>query len=115
MTKPIASDFGFVFASSTQSSGAYTSGNSIPVLPTVAVTPSDATVGDGGIYQVTLVGLLPSGTSTTVFYPALGTSYSEYAAIKSISSNVGGNTISNQTWGIDTFYAPAVAISRGTY
>ncbi len=115
MTKPIASDFGFVFASSTQSGGAYTSGNSIGVLPTVAVTPTDATVGDGGTYQVTLVGLLPSGTSTTVFYPALGTSYSEYAAINSVSSSVGGNAISNQTWGLNTFYAPAVALSRGSF
>ena len=115
MTKPVASDFGFVFASTTQSNGAYTSANSIPVLPSIAVDPSDATVGDGGIYTVTLVGLLPSGTSTTVFYPTLGTSYSEYAAIKSMSSTVGGNSISNQTWGVDTFYAPAVALSRGTY
>lgn len=113
MTKPVATadgtDFSFVFASTTQANGAYTSANSIAVIPTIQVSPTDSSVGDGGEYTVTLTGVIYSNNSS------LASSQALFGAIKNIDSTVGGITISNQTWGVDTFYTAPVQLTRGTF
>lgn len=109
MTKPTVDNLAVVFASSTQSNGGYTSANSISVTPVVTVTPTDATVGDGGVYTVTISGTIYS--SNTSF----GSSQSLFMAIDSIDSTVGGNTITDQTWGIDDFFTDPAALTKGTF
>lgn len=113
MTKPVATadgtDFSFVFASSTQANGAYTTANSIAVVPTIQVSPTDSSVGDGGEYTVTLTGVIYSS------HASLASSQALFGAIKNIDSTVGGITISNQTWGIDSFYTSPVQLTRGTF
>lgn len=112
MTKPVATadgtDFSFVFASTTQANGAYTSANSVAVIPTIQVSPTDSSVGDGGEYTVTLTGVIYSNNAN------IGSSQALFGAIKNIDSTVGGITISNQTWGVDTFYTAPVQLTRGT-
>lgn len=113
MTKPVATadgtDFSFVFASTTQANGAYTSANSVAVVPTIQVSPTDSSVGDGGEYTVTLTGVIYSNNAS------LASSQALFGAIKNIDSTVGGITISNQTWGVDTFYTAPVQLTRGTF
>lgn len=113
MTKPVATadgtDFSFVFASSTQANGAYTAANSIAVVPTIQVSPTDSSVGDGGEYTVTLTGVIYSNNAN------VGSSQALFGAIKNIDSTVGGITISNQTWGIDSFYTSPVQLTKGTF
>lgn len=113
MTKPVATadgtDFSFVFASTTQANGAYTSANSIAVIPTIQVSPTDSSVGDGGEYTVTLTGVIYSNNTS------VGSSQALFGAIKDIDSTVGGITISNQTWGVDTFYTAPVQLTKGTF
>lgn len=113
MTKPVATadgtDFSFVFASTTQANGAYTSANSVAVVPTIQVSPTDSSVGDGGEYTVTLTGVIYSNNAN------LASSQALFGAIKNIDSTVGGITISNQTWGVDTFYTAPVQLTRGTF
>lgn len=113
MTKPVATadgtDFSFVFASTTQANGAYTSANSVAVVPTIQVSPTDSSVGDDGEYTVTLTGVIYSNSAS------LGSSQALFGAIKNIDSTVGGITISNQTWGIDSFYTSPVQLTRGTF
>lgn len=113
MTKPVATadgtDFSFVFASTTQANGAYTSANSVAVVPTIQVSPTDSSVGDGGEYTVTLTGVIYSNNAS------LASSQALFGAIKNIDSTVGSITISNQTWGVDTFYTAPVQLTRGTF
>ena len=109
MTKPTVGNFSVVFASSTQANGAYTDANSISVTPTIAVNPTDATVGDGGVYTVTLTGVIYSSNAS------LGSSQSLFMAVKDIDATVGSVTITDQTWGIDTFYSAAATLTKGTY
>lgn len=118
LTKPTASDFTVFFASSTArtSNGGtgYSSANGITVTPTVTVTPTDATVGDGSSYTVTVSGTLFSNNS--LFGAAVGSGYSEFMAINNIDSTMAptGGSITDQTWGIDTFYTPSVLLTKGT-
>lgn len=113
MTKPVATadgtDFSFVFASTTQANGAYTTANSVAVVPTIQVSPTDSSIGDGGDYTVTLTGVIYSNNAS------LGSSQALFGAIKNIDSTVGGITITNQTWGIDSFYTAPVQLTRGTF
>ncbi|MDO8183513.1 MAG: hypothetical protein Q7T49_00825 [bacterium] len=109
LTKPTASDFSVVFASSTQSDpSSYAAANSISVTPTVVVSPTDATVGDGGDYVVEITGVLYS--SNTSF----GASQTLFMAIKDIDTSIGGITITNQTWGINDFFTSAQYLTKGT-
>ncbi|MDE1988672.1 MAG: peptidoglycan-binding protein [Patescibacteria group bacterium] len=109
MIKPVAGDLTFVFASTTQANGAYTSANSIAVTPTIQVSPTDSSVGDGGDYTVTLTGVIYSSNAS------IGTSQALFGAISNIASNVGGIAIANQTWGINTFYTSPVQLTKGTF
>ncbi len=113
MTKPVATadgtDFSFVFASTTQANGAYNTTNSIAVVPTIQVSPTDSSVGDGGDYTVTLTGVIYSNNTS------IGSSQALFGAIKNIDSTVGGITITNETWGIDTFYTSPVQLTKGTF
>ena len=109
MTKPVVGDFTFVFASTTAANGAYTSANSVTVTPTIQVSPTDSSVGDGGEYTVTLTGVIYSNNTS------LASSQALFGAIANIDSVVGGITITNQTWGIDSFYTSPVQLTRGTF
>ena len=110
MTKPVVGDFLVNFASSTQSNGAYTAANSINnVTPTITVSPSTgSSVGEDAEYTVTIVGTMYSDNTQ------LGGSRTLFMAIRNITGTVGGNTIANQTWGIDTFYSSAAQLTKGT-
>jgi hypothetical protein len=115
MTKPVAGDFSVVFASSTSATSnttSYTSANSISVTPSVTVSPSTATVGDGSTYTVTITGTLYSSNSN--FGATVGNGYAEFMAVKDIDSVTGTNTITNQAWGLDTFYTPTATLTKGT-
>lgn len=109
MTKPVVGNFTFAFASSTQANGAYTSANSITVTPIIQVSPTDSSVGDGGDYSVTLTGTIYSSNTS------LASSQALFGAVANIDSTVGGITITDQTWGVDSFYSSAVQLTRGTY
>ena len=102
LTKPAAGDFTVFFASSTQlttNGGAgYTAANGISVAPSVTVSPSDMTVGDGGSYVVTINGVLYSDNA------AFGSSQAMFMVVNSIGS---------QNWGIDTFYTPIAQLTKG--
>jgi peptidoglycan hydrolase-like protein with peptidoglycan-binding domain len=107
MTKPVAGDFTLVFASSTQTT--YTTANSVTGgQKVVTVTPSDATISEGGEYTVTLTDTIYSNDSE------IGSSQPLFMVIKDIDSVVGGNTITDQTWGVDTFFTPAKQLTKGT-
>jgi len=108
MTKPVLTNFSLRFASSTATS--YTAANAVTGgNGTIAVSPSDATVGDGGVYNVTLSDTIYSSDSE------LASNQPLFMVIKDIDSTVGGNTVTDQTWGIDTFYTPAQQLTRSTY
>ena len=109
MTKPTAGNFTFVFTSTTAANGAYTGANSISVTPTIQTSPTDSSVGDAGEYTVTLTGVIYSNNSS------LGSSQALFGAIANIDSVVGDVTITNQTWGIDTFYTSPVQLTKGTF
>ena len=109
MTKPTAGNFTFVFASTTAANGAYTAANSITVTPTIQTSPTDSSVGDAGEYTVTLTGVIYSNNSS------LGSSQALFGAIANIDSVVGDVTITNQTWGIDSFYTSPVQLTKGTF
>lgn len=105
MTKPVAGNFTVAFASSTQTS--YSAANSVTGgNKVVTVSPSDATVGDGGEYTVTITDTVYSNDSE------IGSSQPLFMVITEIDSTVGGNTITNQTWGIETFYTPSAQLTR---
>ena len=107
MTKPVAGDFSIVFASSTQT--AYTSANSVTGgNKLISVSPADATLTEGAEYTVTITDTVYSNDSE------IGSSQPLFMAIKDIDAVVGGTTITNQTWGIDTFYTDAKQLTRGT-
>lgn len=121
MEKPTAGQFSVWFASSTPSTRTtnggtgYSAANAITIAsPTVTVTPSDATVGDGSSYTVTIVGNLIS--SNSLFGAAVGTGYNEFMAIESIDTAMTGTSgdITDQTWGIDTFYTASALLTKGT-
>ncbi|MFA6404933.1 MAG: peptidoglycan-binding domain-containing protein [Candidatus Paceibacterota bacterium] len=112
MTKPTAGNFNFGFASTTVSS--YTVNKDIVLVvgdasstKSVSVSPSDSTVGDGGTYTVTLTGTLTSLSSMVQSGPT-----SLLMAVQDIDSTVGGLTIANQTWGIDTFYTDSATLQK---
>lgn len=108
MTKPVAGDFSVVFASSTASS--YTAANSVTGgNKAVTVTPSDATVGEGGTYTVTIADTVYSNDSE------VGSSQPLFMAIKDIDSVVGNVTITNQTWGLTSFYTSTQQLTKGTF
>lgn len=109
LTKPVVANFTFAFASTTAANGAYTSANSVSVTPTIQVSPTDSSVGDGGDYTVTLTGVIYSNNTS------LASSQALFGAIADIDSTVGGITITNQTWGIDSFYTSPVQLTRGTF
>ena len=107
MTKPVVGDFSVVFASSTQT--AYTAANSVTGgNKLVSVSPSDATLTEGSDYTVTITDTVYSNDSE------VGSSQPLFMAIKDIDSVVGGVTITNQTWGVDTFYTDPKQLSKGT-
>lgn len=108
MTKPVAGDFTVIFASSTASS--YTSANSVTGgNKAVTVTPSDSTVGEGGTYTVTITDTVYSSDSE------IGSSQPVFMAIKDIDSVVGNVTITNQTWGLTSFYTTTQQLTKGTF
>lgn len=118
MNKPVIGNFTLVFASTTQSGGAYVttlaSNNALTASSTrISVEPSDATVGDGGTYTVTLTGSVSS--DMLGFLGASGSTDTLFMAVKDIDSVVGGLTITNQTWGLDSFYTVSKKITKGTY
>ncbi|MFA6295627.1 MAG: peptidoglycan-binding domain-containing protein [Candidatus Paceibacterota bacterium] len=121
MTKPTLDNFTLVFASTTQANGAYvtltTAGNTqnayTASTTNIQVTPSDATVGDGGTYTVTLTGQVASNQALP--FTTANPSLNMFMAVKDIDSTVGGNIIANQTWGLDTFYTSSAVITKGTY
>lgn len=101
LTRPTASNFSVVFASSTQSNSAnYSSANSISITPTVTITENSslATIGDGGYYTVEVTGIL-SSNNTSFGTAGGGQSYAEFMAIKDVDSTIGGFTITDQTFG----------------
>jgi peptidoglycan hydrolase-like protein with peptidoglycan-binding domain len=107
MTKPVAADFSVVFASST--SATYTAANSVTGgQKIVTVTPTDATIGEDSTYRVTITDTIYSNDSE------IGSSQPLFMAIKDIDAVVGGVTITNQTWGIDTFFTEAEQLTKGT-
>ncbi len=110
LTKPTASDFSVVFASSTQSNpSSYAASNSISVTPTVTVTPTDATVGDGGEYVVEITGVLASSNTS------LGTSQTLFMAVKDIDTTIGSTIITNQSWGgVVDFFTSSQYLTKGT-
>jgi hypothetical protein len=109
LTKPLASQFNVWFASSTarttNGGTAFTALNGINVTPSITVSPTDATVGDGGSYTVTIVGTLQANN------PSLGSSQALFLAINQIVSVIGGITVT-QNWGIDTFMTPSTYLTR---
>lgn len=112
MTKPVATDFDVFFASSTQRTTnggtGYDAATGLTGTHSVTVTPTDATIGDGSEYTVTLTGVLYSNDSE------FGSSQALFMAIDDIDSVVGGTTIANQSWGIDTFITPTAQLTKGT-
>ncbi len=110
LTKPTASDFSVVFASSTQSNpSSYGASNSISVTPTVTVTPTDATVGDGGEYVVEITGVLASSNAS------FGSSQTLFMAIKDIDTTIGSTVITNQSWGgVVDFFTSSQYLTKGT-
>lgn len=98
MTKPVVGDFTVRFASSTASS--YTTANAVSGTASIQVSPSDATVSEGNEYTVTITGAVASNDSE------IATDQYLFMVISEIDSVVGDNTITNQTWGLDTFVTP---------
>ena len=90
MTKPTLIDFGIVFASTTLSNGAYSTTSAAGTqtalqASSTAITtdPTDATVGDGSTYRVTLTGVAPSSASS-----GIGSAQTLFMAINFINSVV---------------------------
>jgi peptidoglycan hydrolase-like protein with peptidoglycan-binding domain len=116
MTKPVAGDFSVGFSST--SATTFTSWkNYLPAgsdtsstTKSVTISPTDSSVGDGGTYTITIVGTL---NSTSVSIPGSGGQY--YMVVKDIDSVVGSVTITDQTWGIDTFLTTSALLPKGTY
>jgi hypothetical protein len=105
MTKPVAGDFTTVFASSTQTT--YTTANSVTGgNKSITVEPSDATVGEGGTYTVTITDTVYSNDSE------IASSQPLFMAISEIDSVTGNVTITNQTWGLTDFYTPVAQLTR---
>lgn len=106
-------DFNIYLSSSTASS--YTvSNNALLLLPANStstltldeLSPSDATVGDGGSYTMTIVGNLVNKTAAGAYTAQAG---NYFMLIQRASSTVGGNNVV-QTWGFDDFRTPSVYI-----
>ncbi|MFA6294845.1 MAG: peptidoglycan-binding protein [Candidatus Paceibacterota bacterium] len=117
MVKPTLKDFTLVFASSTQTNGAYvtsTAGNKqnayTASIMNIYVTPSDATIGDGGTYTVVLNGQVSSNQALP-FTPN-NPSLNLLMAVKDIDYTVGGKTVTNQTTGLDNFYTWSGVLTR---
>lgn len=114
LTKPTANDFTVFFASSTQlttnGGTGYTAATGITGTHSVTVTPTDATIGDGSSYNVTITGVVYSNDSE------FGSSQALFMAINNIDSTMSptGGSISNQNWGIDNFYTPTAQLTKGT-
>lgn len=105
MTKPVSSDFGVEFASSTVNKG-------ISVIPVVSsISPATSTVSDQ--YVVTITATLYSNNKD------LGSSQSLFMRIKDIDyvitkSTGGTNTVTNQTWGIGDLYTNIVQMTKSS-
>jgi hypothetical protein len=114
LTKPVAGDFDVWFASTTarttNGGTAYTAANGINVTPTITVSPTDDTVGDGSSYTVTIVGTIYANNAS------FGSSQPLFMAINSIDSTMSptGGSITNQSWGIDSFYTSTAQLTKGT-
>ena len=109
LTKPVTGDFDVRFGSSSPAT-AYTDANSVTGSTITTVSPSDATVGEGGSYTVTISSTVASNDSE------IGSSQNLFMVVNSIDSVTGGITITNQTWGVfDTFFTPPAYLSRGTF
>jgi hypothetical protein len=114
LTKPVAGNFDVWFASTTQRTTnggtAYSGVNGINVTPTITVSPTDTTVGDGSSYTVTIVGTIYANNAS------FGSSQPLFMAINSIDSTMAptGGSITDQTWGIDSFYTSTQQLTKGT-
>ncbi len=113
ITSESVRDFNVYFASSTQTSYTVTNtallalpGNSTTTLGLDQISPSDATVGDGGWYTLTILGKIFNRTAAGAFAMPAG---DYYMLIQRASSTVGGNNVV-QTWGLDDFRTPSVSI-----
>src|SRR3989344_3401610 len=104
-------DFNVYLSSSTAST--YTvSNNALLLLPANStstltldeLSPSDATVGDGGSYTMTIVGNLVNKTAAGAYTTQAG---NYFMVTQRASSTVGGNNVV-QTWGFDDFRTPSV-------
>jgi hypothetical protein len=111
LNKPLSTQFDVWFASTTarttNGGTAYTTANGINVTPSITVTPTDATVGDGGSYTVTVVG--------TIYSSSIGSSQPLFMAINSITTVMvpASGSVTAQTWGIDSFYTPSAQLTKG--
>jgi hypothetical protein len=114
LTKPVIADFGLGFASSSQTT--YTDAQLIGVGETGfsgvvdSITPSDASVGDGGEYTVTVKGTLLAGTSAGVSNIAL-TSANYKLVATSTKAVVGGVTVT-QTWNTADWASPSAFLEH---
>lgn len=113
ITSESVRDFNVYFASSTQSTYTVTNtallplpGNSTTTLALDEISPSDATVGDGGSYTMTVLGTLVNRTAAGAFTTAAG---NYFMLIQRASSTVGGFGVV-QTWGLDDFRTPSTYI-----
>lgn len=105
VTKPVSSDFGVEFASSTVNKG-------ISVVPVISsITPATSTASDQ--YTITITATLYSNNKD------LGSNQSLFMRIKDIDyvitkSSGGTNTVTNQTWGIGDLYTNTVQITKSS-
>ena len=112
LVKPVAGNFDVFFASSTQRTTnggtGYVAATGVTGSHSVTVTPTDATVGDGSSYTVTITGTLYSNDSE------VGSSQALFMAIDDIDSDMtpNGGDITDQSWGIDNFYTPTAQLTR---
>ncbi|MCX6786980.1 MAG: hypothetical protein NTY93_00405, partial [Candidatus Kaiserbacteria bacterium] len=55
-------------------------------------------------------------SSNALFGAAVGSGYNEFMAIESIDTTMSptGGSITDQNWGIDTFYTPSYLLTKGT-
>src|SRR3989344_557480 len=123
LTKPVIGDFGLVFASSTQTT--YTTGSGgagcnvdgsawgagtcgfTSVID--SISPSDATVGDGGSYLVTVKATMQSATS--IGWDVVKQSANYFLAATSTKGTVGSNAV-RQTWNTTDWKTPSAYLTH---
>ncbi len=82
-------------------------GSATSSLTMTDISPTDATVGDGGSYIMTFVGTMINRTAAGVLTPADGRPSPYFMVLATASSTVGGGAITGQTWGIEGIKTPS--------